>query len=377
MSFDFYLPSFPDIAEQFGTSVSSVQLTLSAALIGVAVGQMVYGPLVDRFGRRGPAMAGLILFIVASIACALAPSLPVLIGLRFLQALGGSGAVVGARAMTRDRFSGPDLARAFSFIFLVFGVAPVLAPSLGAVMLVWTSWRGLFVFLAVFGLLCLGGIVKARETHPPERRTDHGFTDSLRAYRDLLRHPVFVWSTVAGIFVGAGLFAFISTAPAALIDAYGLSTGTFAIVFGVISLTIFASSSLNARLVRRFEVHQMILGAFAVQFVGTLLLLVVAGTSAPWWLFVIVLIIPVCCIGVLMPNTQASALEPFPHAAGSAAAFSGMAQMVGGATSAAVLSAATAHPPVALATVFVVASFLGLLAAVALRRAFAHAHAAV
>lgn len=375
MSFDFYLPAFPDIAQQFDASVSSVQLTLSAALIGVAIGQLLYGPLVDRFGRRGPAIAGLSLLIVASIACAFAPSLPVLIALRFLQALGGSGAVVGARAMTRDRFSGPDLARAFSFIFLVFGVAPVLAPSLGALMLMWTSWRGLFIFLAVFGVLCLVGIVKATETHPPERRTDHGLAESLRAYRDVLRNPVFVWSTITGMFVGAGLFAFISVAPAALIDAYGMSTGNFAIVFGLVSLSLFIVSMLNAKLVRRFEIRRLIVMACGVQFAGTLLLIVVAGTSAPWWLYTIVLVIPVSCIGLLVPNTQASALEPFPHAAGTAAAFSGMAQMLGGAAAAAVLSASAMFPPMTLAIGFAVAAFLSLLSAVVLRRSFAHAHA--
>ncbi|HEY7821862.1 MAG TPA: MFS transporter, partial [Acidimicrobiia bacterium] len=179
MAIDLYLPAFPDVAADLGVSLSTVPLTLTAAMLGLGLGQVFYGPLSDRYGRKRPLIAGLVLFTVASVACALAPNFGAFLAMRFLQSLGGSAGVVIARAIVRDLYSSKALAQALSIVVMVFALAPVLAPSLGAALLQLGTWRWLFWFLAIFGVLCLAAASVLPETLDPASRTDHGVSRAM------------------------------------------------------------------------------------------------------------------------------------------------------------------------------------------------------
>ena len=360
MSFDFYLPSFPAISADLGVPVSSVQLTLSAALLGMGLGQLVYGPLMDRFGRRPPVVAGLAVYVLASLGCALSHSIGTLLVLRVVQALGGCAGVVASRAMTRDLYSGRDLAKAMSVIFLIFGIAPVLSPILGTLVLGWTSWRGLFIVLVVYGLLCIVAVVTFPETHAPDHRTDHGVREAIRAYGPLLRNRVVMVSGFIQALTGAALFSFISLSPGVFLEYDGLTSAQFLAIFGGVSLALFAVSQVNVRLLDRWEPRQIMATAVIVQLCAAAGLLVSAVAQLSVWVFVAFLALAVAGVGLLMPNSTATALEPFPRAAGSAAAIVGALGMIGGALWAAILSGLPVTPPVAMALGIAVAAAISV-----------------
>ncbi|MGD9957450.1 MAG: Bcr/CflA family efflux MFS transporter, partial [Candidatus Nanopelagicales bacterium] len=210
VSLDLYLPAFPEIAQSFGVSTGDVQLTFAACLLGLGLGQLVYGPLSDRFGRKPPLLAGLVLYVAASLLCAAAPSLVALTSLRFVQGLGGCAGLVIARAIVRDGFDGPELTRSFSVIASVSMVAPLLAPSAGALVLRTTSWRVLFVVIAAFGAACLVAALRLPETHPHNRRTEQGLLSSLAGYGRLLANRSFVLPASIAALGSGTLLAYIS-----------------------------------------------------------------------------------------------------------------------------------------------------------------------
>ncbi len=338
MSLDLYLPAFPSMAAHFGTTTGTVQLSLSASLAGLAIGQAFYGPISDRYGRRKPLLVGVVLFTVASLACAVAPSIGWLIALRFIQALGGCAGIVISRAMVRDQFHGSEAARVFSLLMLVFGLAPVLAPLIGGQLLLVFEWQAVFVLLAAFGVACFFGAWTLAETLPQERRRVGGFGAALRTYGEVARDRSFVLYAAIGGLGSAALFTYISSSPAVIIDEYGVGAQSFGLVFGLNSLGFVAMSQLNARLLRTQSPARLLRWAVMLQAAaGTALLGValtgvggLAGLMAPMFL-------TVACIGAINPNAAALALEPFPHAAGSAAALLGTSQQVLGALAAAVV----------------------------------------
>jgi len=362
MSFDFYLPAFPDIGAQFGVPISAVQLTLSVSLLGVALGQLIVGPLTDRFGRRPPTMIGLSIFILASIGCALSPTIGWLLFFRIVQALGGCAGFVASRAMTRDLYQGPALAKALSMIFLIFGIAPVLSPALGVALLTFLPWQSLFWVLSVYGVLCFAGVFFMSETHPVNKRTDHGFTQALRAYRTVLRNPIVLLSSLVAALAGAALFSFISLSPAVFLTYFGLAQSQFVLVFGGICIALFGMSQVNVRLLRRFQVRPLLARMVTIQAVFGLALLAAAIAGVGLGIFVLLLGATVCCTGAINPNSAASALEPFPALAGTAAAVIGCLQMLGGSVASSVLSTlslpATVTVSLGISATATVAAFL-------------------
>ena len=208
MSIDMYLPGLPALGREFHAAPGTVELTLTAFFVALALGQALYGPLADRFGRKAPLYVGLTLYIVGSVACALAPDIYTLIGMRFVQASGGCAGLVIARAVVRDLFEAQQAARMFSLMMLVMGSAPILAPIAGGHLLVWLGWRSIFWTLAGFGALCLlGAVAWLPETRPHGARTSDGVLGALRAYGRLLRDRSFVGYALAGGFAQAGMFA--------------------------------------------------------------------------------------------------------------------------------------------------------------------------
>src|SRR5215204_1403483 len=209
LSLDLYLPALPQLADELQTSASGAQLTITSCLVGLAVGQLIAGPLSDRLGRRAPLIIGLTIYLLASVGCAFAPSIEVLVPVRLVQGLAGAAGLVIARAVVRDLYSGRDLVIFFSRLILISGLAPVLGGQLSKIM----TWRGMFLVLAAFGaILLLAGLFGVPETLPPDRRTTGGLSVTLRGFWVLIKDRIFVGAVLAAGLSGASMFAYIAGA---------------------------------------------------------------------------------------------------------------------------------------------------------------------
>ena len=331
MAIDLYLPAFPDVAVDLGVSVTTVPLTLTTSMIGMGVGQFLYGPLSDRYGRKKPMMVGLILFTVASVACALAPTFGVLLITRFFQSLGGAAGVVIARAIVRDLYQGKELAKALSIVVMVFAFAPIFAPTLGAVLLTFGGWRSLFYFLAFFGIACMAASLQIPETLLPERRTDHGIASAVHVYARIVVDSRFLAPAMLIGFTYVILFSFISTSPAVLIDFFGLGELPFAVLFGFLSFCFALGAPINRRLLNSFSMQQLIRALVGLQLVASMILLWTALTTPNLWVATAAIGLGMFTVGAVSANATALCLDPFPGAAGSAAALVGVFGMAVGA----------------------------------------------
>src|SRR3954471_16800112 len=253
LSIDMYLPGLPEITRSLDASAAAVQLTLTAVVVGLALGQLVAGPLSDRIGRRRPLVVGLLAYSAVSLLCALAPSVGALTALRFLQGLAGGAGIVIGRAVVRDLYSGAAASRLFSSLMLVTGLAPILAPVIGAQVLKVTAWQGIFVVLAGLALATLTlAAVALPETLPPERRDRGGLAATLATLRGLLGERTFMGYALTAALAFGALFAYISGSSFVLQEVYGLSPQAFSLAFGANGLGLVAGSQINARLVGRF-----------------------------------------------------------------------------------------------------------------------------
>nr|WP_179273703.1 MULTISPECIES: multidrug effflux MFS transporter [unclassified Rhodococcus (in: high G+C Gram-positive bacteria)] len=363
LTIDMYLPALPAIADDLNTPSSAVQLTLAGTLIGLALGQLVIGPLSDIVGRRLPLIVGTGVHILASVACIVAPNIAVLGGLRVVQGLGAAAAAVVAMAIVRDLFSGRAAATVLSRLMLVMGVAPVLAPSLGGAVLLVGSWRLVFAALAIMGVALMTlAIVSLRETLPPERRRASGVMPVLRTYRSLLRDAQFVVLVLVAALAMSSLFAYIAGSSFVLQEEFGLDEQQFAIVFAAGAISLIGASQLNVLLLGRFAPVQIVLAAlsFAVLAGGVMAVLAIAeiggmiGFVVPLW-FVL------GAVGFVMPNAPALALSRHGEAAGGAAALLGAAQFGLGAIVAPIVGA-LGNDAVAVSTTMVVTSAAALAA---------------
>jgi DHA1 family bicyclomycin/chloramphenicol resistance-like MFS transporter len=338
-TFDMYLPALPNLTHSLHTTDSAVQLTLTGTLIGVGVGQLVVGPLSDALGRRRPLLAGICVHIVASVLCTVAPTVAFLGTMRVLQGLGAAAASVTAMAVVRDLYTGTAAANTISRLILVLGISPVLAPSVGSLLLRLTNWRGIFAALAGIGVLLL--IMSAfglRETLPPVRRRSGGISDSARTYRRLLGDRTFVGLVFTAACTMGVVFAYVSGAPFVLQDEFGLSQTEFGMVFAFNAIALIGAPQINVVLLRRFAPQQILLGGLTLGVVSAsvFLLMAVTGTGGlPGFL------LPLFCtlfsIGLCGPNTAALALSRHGEAAGTAASLLGAIQSSAGAAAAPVV----------------------------------------
>jgi DHA1 family bicyclomycin/chloramphenicol resistance-like MFS transporter len=341
LSIDLYLPAFPSLAREFGSTESQVQLTLTACLVGLALGQLFVGPLSDAMGRRRPLLVGLAVYVAASAGCALADSTTALVAFRGLQGLAGAAGVVISRAVVRDLYAGSAAAQFFSRLMLVVGLAPILAPVLGAELLRFTSWTGLFWVLAATGVLLLGIIgFGLRETLPAERRREGSLRDTARTYASLLGNRVFMGYALSGGLAFAGMFAYISGSSFVLQDVYGVSAQAYGVLFGLNALGLTLVSQVNGRLVGRISPRRLLWTGLGITAVGGVLLVSAAATGVGGLLAITVaLFLVVSGIGFVMPNSTALALADHPEAAGTASALLGASQFVIGAVAAPVVGA--------------------------------------
>jgi DHA1 family bicyclomycin/chloramphenicol resistance-like MFS transporter len=329
LSIDMYLPALPDLQRHFGTTTASVQLTLASFFVGLAAGQLFYGPLADRFGRKPPLMAGLALFCIASLACAMATSVDALIVLRLLQALGGCAGTVITRAIVRDRSSPEELARTLSRLVLVMGAAPMLAPLAGSAVLQFGNWRLIFVVLALFGAMAAYFAWRVLpETHAPQRRLRSLTVRSAAlGYGQLMRHRKFLGYALSGGIAQGGMFAYISSGAFVFITGYGLTPTQFSILFAVNASGLIAASQFNAMVLRRRPAQQVLLMAMRTYFGAAFVMLVSAATGIGGMLGIAIpLWVCLASLGFTFPNSIAAAMAPFGDRAGSASALMGTLQ---------------------------------------------------
>ncbi len=328
LSIDMYLPALPQMASDFGTTTQQVANTLPAYFFGLAVGQLVYGPISDRIGRKKPLYFGLILYSLASLLCVLAESEWSLILARVLQALGGCVGVVMARAAIRDRLDLSQSAHAFASMMIVMGLAPILAPTIGAWILAFFSWHAVFVVLAMMGLVCLGCVhFFFKETLPADRRLKLNFSQVARLYMTILLDRSFRLPMLAGCFSGAVLFSYISSASSILMDGYHLSQQQFAYAFGMNAFGIMLLSFINKRLAGHLGVLQRLCVGVLIQLLGAVILFA-AGLQ---WLHSFVgvmagMFMAVAGIGFTGPNATALAMSQQGARAGTASAIMGSLQ---------------------------------------------------
>jgi MFS transporter, DHA1 family, multidrug resistance protein len=357
LSIDMYLPAFPDIARGLDTSASQVQLTLTACVAGLAIGQLVIGPVSDRLGRRGPLLAALCTYSVASMLCTVAPTAPVLMLMRLVQGLAGAGGIVIARAVVRDLRTGAAAVRLFSSLMLVTGLAPILAPLVGGQILEVASWRGIFGVLAVASaLIAVIVAVGLHETLPPQRRTRQGLTRTLETMRALLADRWFVGHGLAGGLAFGALFAYISGSSFVLQGIYGVSPQLYSVLFAMNGLGLIAGSQVNARLVGRFGPARLLrAGLVSIATAAVVLLAVVVAGGLGVWAVLVPMFTVVSSLSFVMPNATALALADHAAVAGTASALLGVIQFLVGAVVAPIVGAGgtgSAVPMAAVMSVF-------------------------
>ena len=352
LSTDMYLPALPSLAHSLHASASAVQLTLTASLIGLAVGQLVIGPLSDAFGRRRPVLLGLIAYTASSLGCALCGDVWSLCAMRLVQGAAGAAGIVVARAIVRDLFDGIEAARFYSRLVIVFGLAPILAPLIGAQLLHVTDWRGIFVALGAIGAVLAAVSWRAlAETLAPAARHRGGLTATLRVLTVLVRNGPFAGLlAVYGLSFGA-IFAYIAGSPFVLENVFGLSPQLFAVIFAVNAVALVGASQYGGRVVARVGARRL---SGVGLYIGTLCsLALLAGVLAHAGLG---LVLPcffalMASYGILSPNLTTLAMTPFPRVAGSASALLGLTQFSVGAAVAPLVGVAGTHSAVPTAVV--------------------------
>jgi DHA1 family bicyclomycin/chloramphenicol resistance-like MFS transporter len=370
LAVDMYLPGLPALERTLATDSGGVQRTLSVFFLGLAIGQLVLGPLSDRYGRRGPLLVGNLLFIAASVACALAPSIDSLIAARFVQAFGSCAGMVISRAMVRDLFEPREGARVMSLLMLVTGVAPILAPLIGGYILAVFDWHAIFWLMAgIATLVMIAARLWLRETRGPQPDMRLTLGSALRVYADLLTTRRYMGYALASGFGLGGLFSCIAASPFVFIDLFRLSPQAFGWVFGINAVGIIGFSQVNRALLRRFTLDEVLIVALCVMAVAGLQLLVctafaIGGIWGVW----LPLFLYITSLGAVLPNAGASAMATEAHRAGSAAALIGTLQFGLGAVTSGLVGLLAASPALGMGMIVAACGVAGLSARLALVR---------
>lgn len=361
LTIDMYLPALPTITREFETTSAAVQLTLTGTLVGLALGQLVLGPVSDALGRKRPLLAGTALHVLASLLVLIAPNLAVLGALRVLQGVGTAAGAVIAIAIVRDLYDGRAAATMLSRLFLVLGAAPVLAPTIGGELLRFTDWRGIFAFLAGYGVLMIAvGVRALPETLPPERRRSSGVRGTLHGYRSLFRDRAYVGLVLVAGLTMAGLFSYVSGSAFVYQGEFGLDEQQFGLLFGAGAFWLIAATQLNPVLLRRWSPQQLLVAGTVAGAAAGAALVVLAGTGTGGLAAVAGSLWAVLfACGLALPNAPALALSRHGEAAGTAAALLGAIQFGVGAAVSPVVGL-LGNDAVAIGTVVVTALVLAI-----------------
>jgi MFS transporter, DHA1 family, multidrug resistance protein len=366
LSTDMYLPAFPSIAENLHTDISNITLSLSVFFVGVAVGQLFYGPLLERFGRKKPLYAGLLIFILGTIACGSALSINFLIFGRLLQALGGCVGMVAARAIIRDMFPIEQNAKIFSMLMLVTSVSPIIAPSLGGMIAGAMGWRFIFVILA---LLALVGLLAAYFYLPESHQPDENFSlqpmNIIHNYSAVLKNRQFMMYTIVGSIGSIGMFSYISSAPSIFLNHFQMGQKEFGWMIGAISIGVVSAGQINNILLSKFKMKWIAVFAGGIQtFLGILFLSVAFSGLSNIVITVGFISVLLACLGFIFPNSNSLAMAPMNSDAGDASAMIGALQMITGAAASAFISSLAEKSIILVASIMTVsaaASFILLM----------------
>jgi len=346
-SIDMYLPGFPAIAKDLHTSIAEVSLSLSSFFIGVSAGQLLYGPLLDRFGRKRPLHIGLVVYLLTSLGCVVATSVEALIILRFLQALGCCACTVAATAMVRDLFPVEDNARVFSMLLLVVGVSPMLAPAVGGYVTEFLGWHYIFIILTVLAAIILAGSYWGLpESYQPDPSYSLLPGPIIRSFLFVVQEWRFTTYAFAGAIVFAGLLAYVAGSPYVFLEVYKVSGTQYSLIFALLAAGLIGAGQVNSLLLRKYKSEQIILAALIFQAITGIIL--VAGASKGWvglagtlgLIFVFL-----SCAGFIFPNASALSMAPFSRHAGSASALMGALQMGMGALASVAVSLLSKSDP--------------------------------
>ncbi|MGE6301461.1 multidrug effflux MFS transporter [Serratia liquefaciens] len=331
---DLYLPALPEMAGELNTSTATAQLSLTAGLLGLGVGQLIFGPYSDKLGRMRPLLVSLTLLLFASLWCALAPNIDQLLIARLLQGLAGAGGAVISRAIARDLYSGHELTRFFALLMLVNGLAPIVAPVLGGAMLQFMDWRGIFGVLAGIAVLLFTlASLKLSESLPAERRSQGGILAMLQSLGGLLTQRQFMGLCLTQGFVMAGMFAYIGASPFVLQQIYGLSPQMFSLCFAINGVGLIISAQISSRLSILWGERKVLKGGLTLAAISSLLLLLAASLHAPLVLLLVPLFFSVAVIGIVGPTASSLAMQSQGDKAGSASALIGVSMFALGACS--------------------------------------------
>ncbi|WP_435354650.1 multidrug effflux MFS transporter [Emticicia sp. SJ17W-69] len=340
-SIDTYLSGFPSIASDLGVSVDIVSYSLSSFFIGISVGQLIYGPLLDRFGRKTPLIIGLVIYFLASIGCALANSIETLIALRFLQALGGCVGMVAPRAIVRDSFPLQESAKIFSTLILILGVSPIIAPTVGSYMITALGWHSVFWLQGAMGLLLfLAVIFQLAESKKPDPSISLKPQHIIPSFYNIFRNPQFFTYAFAGSMVSGGVYAYLSGSPFVFMKMYHVSEQQYGWIFGFLAGGLILSSQLNNLALRTFRSEQIVSVVLTIQtIIGITLFIASIFDWLNLYSTILLIFLFLCCQGFSFPNSSALSLVPFSKEAGSASALLGAIQMGIGSLSAALVGA--------------------------------------
>ncbi len=344
-SIDMYLPGFPDIAEDLGTTIPKVGYSLTSYFVGISVGQLIYGPIVDRFGRRIPLIFGLSLYVVAAICCALSPTINWLIGLRGLLAIGGCAGMVAGRAVVRDLFPPAEIAKVLSTLMLIMGVAPLIAPSIGGWMVTALGWRAIFVTLAAISASMLIAVLFfLPESRGADKSVRLDPASVTKKYFHVLKQPAFIVFGMAGAFTLGSLFAYISGSPFIYMEKFNFTQTQYGLLFSLNSFGYIGGSQVNRILLKRFDSLRIAeMASLTVAVLGFLMVLSAVTPGISGYVMLGFLFLFLFMSGLLGPNSTALALEPFSENAGTASALIGFTQMLFGALGSALVSALHNH----------------------------------
>ncbi len=339
-STDMYLPAFLAIASGLGTDIAHVGLSLTSYFVGVSIGQIVYGPLLDRYGRKKPLMLGFLVFTAASLGCALSPTIDVLVVMRFFAGLGGCVGMVGSRTVVRDLFSGAEMARTLSLLMMVFGIAPIVAPTIGSFVVSAFNWQSVFLVLAAISFLIFAAIARfLRETKGHDASISLHPKNVILEYLEVFKNRTFITYGLAASAATAGFFSYIAGSAFFYMGLLGFSETVFGLIYGGNVVGLIFSNQVNRVLLKKYGAPQVLCAVIIVQFLLVMLLVVAGFAGFAGKAAVLSLIFGyLFCFGFIMADAVALALEPFTRNAGTASALIGSLQMVSGALSSGLVS---------------------------------------
>lgn len=372
LSIDMYLPAFPAIASDLTARSSEVERTLAAYLLGMAGAQLIYGPLADRYGRKPPLYGALLLYILASAGCALAPNVEFLTVSRVFQAMGGAAGMVIPRAVVRDHYNTQEAARALSMLMLMMGIAPILAPVLGAFILAWVGWRGIFVTITLCGVVLLWTLSKVMvESLSPERQIKLSWRNILSTYAGLLAHRRFLAFALSGGLATATMFSYIVGSPRLFIEHFGVQPQTYGLLFGLNAASLIIGSQVSARMLKTHSPMKILPWSLGGLVAAGLFALFLALTElATLQTVMACLLVFMFCYGFVGPNSSALALSDQGHQLGSASAMMGTLSISCGALAGFLVSLMHVSGPLPLAIMMASCTTLACLTGWIARRAY-------